>query len=360
MMAGMWNPLKGTRWSERRKDGRIPAPDLDVSYATELEQKKVRIKDISATGLYLLTDDRLQPGTEVELTLEKCSIPEVNGLLDPAEDRPQAKVHLRAKAVRLGQGGVGVAFAEDGMDAATWSKLMAVAAELTGAKDQIRLLRMTKALAFVLHISPTAEEELLALITNKLSLEGTERVIEIALNAEEMAAMHEGNIRTDVPASLVLRILEDGSKVDEERTRRNWAVLLANSCYEGAKEDENLNYALLLSKIDSVQMRIFDASCKLAMRTGWEPGFKFRQDLHCGADEIRKITHIQNLMGIERDLNHLHELGLLEQTDRPALCQQVERVNMAPTLLALRLYARCNGRPEPPESLEGAKSQKAS
>src|SRR6185437_2890778 len=118
-------------------------------------------------------------------------------------------------------------------------------------------------------------------------------------------------------------------------------------CHKEAKDVVSLNDAAILSRIDAVQMRILNAACKLAMQVGWEKGFRFHQDMHCSAEEIKRITHIQNLMGIERDLNHLFELGLLELTDRPVLCQQVERVNMAPTFLALRLNARCKGLPEP-------------
>lgn len=338
----------------------MPAPDLDVSYGTGRDRKNARIKDISATGLYLLTEERLQPGTKMDLMLQRCSLSKDQGLLEEAEDEPRANVHLRGEAVRVGEDGVGVAFSEGKPEAASWTNLMSVVAKLTGETDQVRLFRMTKALGFVVRVSPAAESDMVLIITNRMSLERASRAIEIALDAEEITAAHQGAIRSDVPANLVLRILEDGSKVDEELTRRMWAELLASSCYEGSKDDVNRHYAALLSKVDAVQMRIVEASCRLAMRAGWEPGFKFHQDLHCTADEIKKITRIQNLMGIERDLHHLFELGLLEQTDRPILCQQVERVNMAPTFLALRLYARCKGQPEPSESLEGSKLQWAS
>jgi hypothetical protein len=356
----MWNLIKKGRWSERRRDGRMPAPDLDISYATEREQKKARIKDISATGVYLLTDEPLQPGTKMELTLQRCTVEENYAMIDAADEAPRTNVHLRAEAVRVGEDGVGVAFSEGESEAASWANLMADVATLTGETDQVRLFRMTKALGFVVHISPAAEAEMIQIITNRMSQERAGRAIEIALNADDIAVKHPGGIRTDVPANLVLRILEDGSKLDEEMTRRMWAELLASCCYTGANDDANMNYAMLLSRIDAVQMRIFVASCKLAARVGWGPGFKFNEDLHCSADEIKKITRVQNLMGIERDLNHLWELGLLEQTERPILCQEVEQVNMAPTFLALRLYARCKGQPEPPESLAGAKWPKAS
>lgn len=351
--------------SERRSDQRAPAPELDASYSTEAERKSVRIKDISATGIYLLTEDPLQPGTDVELTLQKCGSPAQEegqpnfGDIGPGDGDRSANVHLRAKAVRVGQDGVGIAFELDS-EKTTWTRLMGVLADLTGETDRVRLFRVNKALAFVLRISPAAEDDMLEMVRSHLSVEQVGRVVEIVLTAEEIASARNCALRHDLSSKLVLRILQDGSKVDEERTRRMWAELLAASCYEDADDVVNLNYATLLSRLDAVQMRIFDAACRRAMQAGWEQGFKFRQDLHCGADEVKKITHIQNLMAIERDLTHLNELGLVEQTVRPVLCQEVERVNLTPTILALRLYAKCKGQPEPPETLEGASLQRAS
>lgn len=365
----MWNLIRKVGKSERRSDQRTPAPELDASYSTESERKSVRIKDISATGIYLLTEDPLQPGTDVDLTLRKCSSADgekEEGLSDYealqlnylGEDQP-VNVHLRAKAVRVGQDGVGIAF-ELNSEKTTWTRLMGVLANLTGETDRVRLFRVNKALSFVLRISPAAEEEVLQMVSSRVSLEQVGRLVDIALMAEEIASARNDALRHDVSSKLVLRILQDGAKVDEERTRRMWAEVLAASCYQDANEDEILNHVVLLSRLDAVQMRIFDAACRRAMQAGWEQGFSFRQDLHCGADEVKKITHIQNMMAIERDLNHLYELGLMELTVRPVLCQEVERVNLTPTSLALKLYAQCKGQPEPPEMLEGASLQKAS
>ena len=356
----MWKILRKDKWSERRGDQRAPAPELDALYSTELEQKKVRIKDISATGLYLLTEDPLQPGTDVELTLQKSSGPkEEDELLGLVDEAPPAEVQLRCKAVRVGTDGVGMAFEPESAPA-TWIRVVGLVAKLTGALDRVRLFRESKALEFVLRVSPEAEMDLLQMVNSRMSREQSAKAFDIALMAEKIAASRPGALRHDVSAKLVLRILEDGSKVDEEQTRRMWAELLAACCGEGAKDVVNLNYASILSRIDAVQMRIFEAACKLAMQVGWEQGLKFRKDLHRDAEEIKKITHLQNLMAIERDLHHLYELGLVELTDRPILCEQVERVNMTPTHLALRLYAQCKGQPEPPEMFEGAKLQRAS
>lgn len=325
-----------------------------MSYATELERKKLRIKDISSTGMYVFTDDRLQPGTNLDLTLQRAESMQEDSVADLQEHESRSRVQVRARAVRVGEDGVGMVFEEDSADGGTWSRLMSAVEKLTGETDRVKLIRSTKAFAFAVHISPAAENDILEIIASHLSLEHAARAVEIALCAEEITSANPSALRTDLPPELVVRILQDGSKVDEEQTRRMWAEVLAASCYEGSDDAENLEYSLLLTKIDAVQMRIFDAACKLAFLVGWDPGFVFHQDLHCSAEDIKKISHVQNLTGIERDLNHLNELGLLDQTDRPIMCQQVERANMTPTPLALKLYSRCHGLPEPPVTRERA------
>src|SRR6185437_15161904 len=176
-----WNLMRKGGKSERRSDQRTPAPELDASYSTELERKSGRIKDISATGLYLLTEDRLQPGTDVELTLQKCDVPaQEEGLPDfgdlgPADRDPKVNVHLRAKAVRVGHDGVGIAFELDS-EKTTWTRLMGALADLTGETDRVRLFRVSKALGFVLRISPAAEEEMLQMIRSRMNLEQVGRV----------------------------------------------------------------------------------------------------------------------------------------------------------------------------------------
>lgn len=347
----MWNVFRKKGWAERRGDERSPAPNLDVCYATESDERQARVRDISRTGIYLVTSDRFTPGTDVELTFRGFEMD---------EDRPQLEVQLRLKAVRLGEDGIGLTFANDGLDAAAWSRLSEAAAQLTGDADRIRVLRTTKALAFLLRICPSAEDDILRLLSNKLSCERAARAVEIAMKTEGLLASRKITARTDLPSQLLVRILEDGPKCDEEQMRLSWAELLATSCIAGTKDASNLSYAGLLSRMDTVQVRVFTAACARAMRVGWETGFAFREDLHCSAEEIRKISHIQNMMGIERDLNHLFELGLLELTERPVLCAQVERVNMTPTFLALKLYARCHGQLEVPERFDSARLEIAS
>jgi Flp pilus assembly protein TadG len=59
------------------------------------------IRDISSTGLYLVTEQRWYPGTLVMITLQRA---------DAADTDPYRSIIVKTKVVRLGTDGVGLAF----------------------------------------------------------------------------------------------------------------------------------------------------------------------------------------------------------------------------------------------------------
>jgi hypothetical protein len=348
-MSILRNVLVKAGLSERRKDGRLPAHGLEVSYWTGLEQKRVKLKDISATGIFLLTQDRWVPGAVVELTMRK------RGLLD-RDSRPQ--VRLRARCVRHGDDGVGLTFVEEPARAAEWSRSMAIAADLLAASDPIRLFRATKALAFLFRASPSAEMQVLPFI-GEISAERAQHVIEVALQAEELVASRI-SMPLDVSPMLLLRILDFGSRSSDARMQQCWAGILASSCIERTLGDDTGRVILLLSKLDRDHIGILTAACTRAMNSGWQDGFIFSSALYCTLHEISTITGVRNPVAIERNLNHLHQLGLLEKTIRPLGCAVLDQVNITPTSFGLKLYARCCGDSELPQTLESPALELAS
>ena len=86
---------------ERRKAERLPANELAAFYWTGAAPAEHGIRDISSTGLYLVTEERWYPGTLVMMTLQKKNGPE----------EPSARsIAVQSKAVRWGSDGVGLEF----------------------------------------------------------------------------------------------------------------------------------------------------------------------------------------------------------------------------------------------------------
>lgn len=86
---------------ERRRAERLPYPELAAHYWNGGSPSEHNIRDISSTGLFLLTEERWYPGTLLVMTLQKK---------DRAEDDAERSISVQSKAVRWASDGVGLEF----------------------------------------------------------------------------------------------------------------------------------------------------------------------------------------------------------------------------------------------------------
>lgn len=144
---------------ERQRSERRPVHGFTAYHWTDSAPKQDEIGDISSTGVYLLTEERWLPGTQVSLTLQRKG---------PLEKRSERRVTLQAKAVRWGNDGVGLSFAlPKDLDSHLWESLL----ESAGGRKEPDILgqfRMAEALGFLSRICPPATEEMQQLIRGGL------------------------------------------------------------------------------------------------------------------------------------------------------------------------------------------------
>jgi hypothetical protein len=89
-------------WSpDPRKAPREAVSGLAAYYWTGAAPVPHRIRDISATGLYLVTEERWYPGTLVLMTLQRT---------DCGEETKERSIYVHSRAVRWGNDGVGLQF----------------------------------------------------------------------------------------------------------------------------------------------------------------------------------------------------------------------------------------------------------
>lgn len=319
-----------------RRGVRIAANELDVTYPRQSEQKSVRIKDISPTGVYLLSSDRWVLGTIVPITLKKWSLHQTS----------QSSLRLRAKAVRQGEDGVGLTFLYKNTDSAALRNLVGEAAGFHAQRDPLSMLRFTKALAFLSRICPSQESESMKVIRGELAYESGERALGILVAADELVERRELETRPDVSPAVINRILEECTRTGEECVRPAWAGLLASTAARGSNDQKTLYFVGLLAKLDSVQLRILTFACARSIYM-WNDSDKIvPKPFVCKAEEMRKITRLSDLNHIERALDHLYELGLLEQTVKDDPFSSIREANLTPTQTGLSFYSECNGWPE--------------
>jgi hypothetical protein len=99
-MKPLTNWIKKLRSGERRKSERVPNPKLEVYYWDGGKPRAHKVRDISAHGLYLVTEARWYPRTLVRMTLQRT---------DSGGEGVQSIV-VESMVVREGEDGVGLAF----------------------------------------------------------------------------------------------------------------------------------------------------------------------------------------------------------------------------------------------------------
>jgi hypothetical protein len=301
---------------------------------TRLVQEAVR--DISQTGVYIVTEDRWQPGTMVTLTLQREG---------PLETNSERRIDVRAKVARCGKDGMGLAFVFGNDDGQTrqWESLSESLIQQAKPEDMLRLVRMAETVSFLSQTCPGGADEIGQLLKGRLSNHKVANAIEIALKAQNLLAAEHATVGLHADPSLVVRILEDGSCTDEGWLKHFWGGLLATSCTTDGKSELSKVLVELFSKLTTFPVRILVVVCTRATKVLAESGLIFAKPLPCKMEELMQTTGSRGAQ-IERDIERLSELGLIEKRGpgSPALLTSDE-IFITPTSLGLQLFACCNG-----------------
>lgn len=306
---------------DRRKDARASIRSLDV---LDSHNQTLRIKDLSATGMFIETTERRPLGSEVRVTLKQSH------LLGWGKS-PQAE--LRARVVRWAEDGIGLTFVRDEAHATDWMRWVDMAQNLTASSGVIGLFRLVRALEFLDRVSPGVESRVVALMERLANDRRAEILVETVLRAVRRLEGLDSAIRNDVSADLILLILSYTAKVESTTAVSFWTGLLASSCLAGTGDRESLKMADILSGLLPMHLAIWSAGCERTLKAGGP--------VRCSVDEIRAIAGIHDLVAIAHHLHYLHDRGLLEKTLRPRGCEQIEEPNLTPSPFGMAFYRRC-------------------
>ncbi len=242
--------------AERRSAGRQPVDQFAAYRWDGSSLKHEAVRDISATGLYILTEERWQPGALVFLTLQREG---------PLETNREARIEVQAKVIRCGEDGVGLAFIlPDDPDSRQWESLREKLIERAKPEDMWSLVRIAAAVAFLSRICPGGSEKVGQLLGGRLGSHNLANAVSIALNAENLLAFEPVADRMRADPDLVVRILEDGSSADEDWLKHFWGGLLATSCAVDGKSEASRALVELLSHLATSSVRILTAVCARA------------------------------------------------------------------------------------------------
>jgi hypothetical protein len=327
---GRSEKLASPRRAERRT-----SPDLAAYHWNGSVPHQDPVRDISSTGAYLLTHERWEPGQLISLTLQRTG---------PFERSPEHRISVQARAVRWDEHGVAVSFVlPAGADLRLWQSPLKNSAEQSEPEDILREFRVAHAIAFLSRISPEASAEVGRLLHEELSNYRLEHAIEIASKAEMYLEAQPDADKMRAPAKDVLRIIESGSWVEDPYILQHWGGLMASACSSEQWDESSMSYIELMSQLSLVHVRILGGTCTKASKIVTGPDRISSRPMAYSATELMRISGSRDLIRIDRDLEHMTELGLLEKRDKSMFFSQISDAKIAPTFLALELYARCNG-----------------
>ena len=303
------------------------------------------VGNISGSGAYVLTKEVWEPGELVSLTLQR------SGTLEPS---PQRRFTVQARAVRRDRNGVGLAFLMPrGAEVCLWQSALHDRPQ-TEPEDVVREFRIATALSFVQRIAPQAVGQARLLLREGLSNFRLDHALEIAIHAEELLGIEGSPKQVFVDPAVVLRILDDGSWAETEWIQHYWSGVLATSCTE-SRDNSSLSFVSLLSQLTTIQARLFTASCMRSKKFVDGRGQMAAHPLTFEAEELTQIAGTHDLVHIERDVQHLVELGLAERRVKWKFFSLIDNAEVTPTATALELFARCKSyRGDPAEFYAGA------
>jgi hypothetical protein len=203
--------------------------------------------------------------------------------------------------------------------------------------------------AFLSRICLPAAEEFGLLLRDKVSHWRTVNLIKISQKAEEKLKATSDSEERHAHPRLVNLTLENGSWSDSDEFQEMWAGLLTSSCTKDGRDESNLIFINLLSQLTSIQVRLLNYSCEKSKKIITKSGALDTENLPISLEELQTVTGTEDFHRLDRELDHLRSLGLINQGVDPDLTIAY----IEPTSLALHLYVRCQGSLQSPVDFFG-------
>ncbi len=338
--------LKGSKRAKRQ------SPEQFAVYRwSNFALKQEPVRDISSTGVFIVTEQRWPLDTPISIVLQREG---------PLEMHPDHRITMHAKVVRHGEDGVGLAFiVPTDPEALKWESLEKSIIELTAPKEMTGLVKTIQAVGFLSRICPHGVDQISHLIRSRLSNNKVTSAVGIALHAENVLSSSLANERTVANPRLTVRVLEEGSRAEEAHLQHLWGGLLIASCSEDGRDESNRSFVEQFAQLSTVSGRILELVCTRSTKFLAEDGSIAAQPLACDIEEVRVSTGSRGIQ-IEHDFGRLTGLGLLVKRSPGALALlPSDETYLTVTGRGLELFARCNGHQGPPQTFYKLKAPAA-
>jgi hypothetical protein len=315
---------------DRPRAERRSVPGLEAVHWTGSSPGLDIVKNISATGMYLVTRERWPEG---EVNPVRLVYPDLD------EKDPDGEVTVETKAVRWGEDGMGLTFIlPECMDLWLWKT-----DGLIEPEDILSEFRLSRALSFFRRICPSATHALKLLFREGLSNLRIASAVAIAHRAEIMLAAEPELDRLRAPEIVVMRVVQEGSWAEDKITQQLWAGILVTACNLLGDDESNLPYIDLVAEMATIDAHLFNEACTKSQKIFAPSGAVSAVPLIRSAQQLIEIAGAHDLMKIDRNIFQLSLLGLFEPRIKPKYFSFEQDANLTPTALGLELFARCHG-----------------
>jgi hypothetical protein len=292
------------------------------------------IRDISSTGLYLLTEDRWPIDELIPLTIEVERVSD-----DPSEPR----IPVQARVARHGEDGVGLTFVlPEGIDENLWDVLLRNAVVLRDPKEILHTLRVLRTVLFLSRLCHAEAHESIKLLGGELDEARTERAMEIAHLAEKCLASEPDAEKLRAHPTLIANILREGSWADDF-TKQLWAGILVTSCTLNGTDESNQEYVELLGNVTHYQSRIFVAACSKALVVMEGAEYPPPSRIIIAPEEMIQITGMYDLPRIATYVAYLFNSEIIDKVFDFTSYLPTESFDVTPSRKGLILFLRCQG-----------------
>ena len=193
--------------------------------------------------------------------------------------------------------------------------------------------------AFLSRICLPAAEEFGLLLKDKVSAWRANNATKVINKSQKIKEQQVGNLVVSAHPKIIYSIIENGSWAEDDFIQNLWAGLLASSCTQDGKDESNLILINLLSQLTTNQAKIIKYNCETAKIYKSKHGLMQADELIVEPDLLIEITGISDLQQIDRELDHLRTLGLIQA----GFYFNDTNADVTPQPLCLQLYVRSQG-----------------
>jgi hypothetical protein len=325
--------LQKLGYPEQPRAERLPAVKLAAHCDTELNHIDAGVKDISSTGLYLVTEKRFSTGEVVHLTLHAQG---------SGQDHSELEIAVEAKVARLGVDGVGLSFVlPAGLDTNLWSVLVRNTVFLNQATEIAHMFRTLRTILFLCRLCQSEAEEAILLLGGHLDPARAECLFDIAFAAEKLLSAEHNGDKMRADSKLVAHILREGSWAHSLQQKQLWIGLFVNSCKLEGWDDSNMVFADMLVNITPAQATIFIEGCNRALQSMQETDAAPPHRIILSPNEIVELTHMYDLTRIATDVAYLYNLSVIDRLYDFTSYVKTENFDITPSSVGIDLFRRC-------------------